>query len=120
MAEIQENVYACKQSIKIRRQKKKGCKEREQMSCDCGGVQANDLRHGILDGTWHGKEIPVQFPKINFFFVWFVLFLREGTLPLPKLRSFVCYYGKRIMICIRVCNQQNHGSLQISAEQGGK
>lgn len=83
-------------------------------------MQANDLRHGILDGTWHGKEIPVQFPKINFFFVWFVLFLRKGTLPLPKLRSFVCYYGKRIMICIRVCNQQNHGSLQISAEQGGE
>lgn len=58
--------------------------------------------------------------KSTFFFVCvFFLFLREGTLPLPKLRSFVCYYGKRIMICIRVCNQQNHGSLQISAEQGG-
>lgn len=43
-------------------------------------MQANDLRHGILDGTWHGKEIPVQFPKTNFFFclVCFV-FKRRDT-----------------------------------------
>lgn len=67
MEGIKEKGCACKQSSKIRRWKKNGCKERGQIQCDWSTVQANDLRHGILDGVWHRKETPAQSPKSAFF-----------------------------------------------------